>query len=128
MFHAWTAWAARAYGATLGSAPRFPLGSLGAWDDLLALNKRICRRTAEPVPAGVVPGVFLQWTFHQPSCCVVRADHVARVFKTSVSRQLQPAVLSAVGLRHFRAFFGTESVGVTDGPLWSSTRKAMGKY
>ena len=36
----------------------FPLGSLGRWDDLLALNKQIECDSREPSPDGLMDGVY----------------------------------------------------------------------
>ena len=32
-----------------------------------------------------------------------------------------------IGMRHIKHFFGGQSVGVTEGHLWSSTRKSIGR-
>jgi cytochrome P450 len=47
------------------------------------------------------------------------------VLRSSVSRKLRPAILNAVGLRHFRRFFGLSSVGVAEGAVWKRGRAAI---
>ena len=97
---------------------RFPMGSLGEWDDLLALNRAILGANA-PIVA--------QWTFWKPSVAIVHGPSLARVFRASTSRALTPALLQTVGMWHIKKFFGEGSVGVTEGTQWSTTRKAIGR-
>ena len=90
----------------------FPLGSLGRWEDLLALNKQIELDSREPSPKGVVQGVVGQFTFYQQSAVVVDAAHVEAIFRSSTSRKMSPDILYHVGMWHIRKFFGPMSVGV----------------
>jgi cytochrome P450 len=96
----------------------FPLGNLGEWNDLLELNRRILSTGAKMV---------VQWTFHKQSVAIVNGPALYKVFHASSSRQLQPPLLSLVGMYHIKHFFGNQSVGVTEGKKWSTTRKAIGK-
>ena len=53
----------RVFAAIPDSGPiSFPLGSLGSWDDLLKVNRRILRETSAPPATGVrvLPGVVSQ--------------------------------------------------------------------
>lgn len=66
-------------------------------------------------------------TFYKPSVAVVDARAVAKVFRSSSSRQLQPPLLGTIGMVHIKQFFGNQSVGVTEGTQWKTSRKAIGK-
>ena len=94
---------AQAAGRLAVSGPlRFPLGSLGGWDDLLVMNRTIEKDTRDAPVAGVVGGSVAQFTFWKQAAAVVDARHVQAVLKQSVSRALSPAFLNDLGLRHFR--------------------------
>lgn len=68
-----------------------------------------------------------QWTFTSESLAVVRFDAVEKVLRSSVSRQMKPAILSMMGMYHIVKFMGRNSVGVLEGEQWTSTRKAIAK-
>lgn len=104
-------------------APKFPLGSLGEWGDLLRTNKKIL----EGFEANDSRTPVAQWTFTSESLAVVRHDHVGAVLRSSVSRSMQPYVLNVMGLYHITRFMGVNSVGVLEGEKWTSARKSIGK-
>ena len=115
----------------------FPLGSLGRWDDLLSVNRdfaadtevrQVLKRKQDTSSTRIVEGVIGQWTFFRASVAVIKAEHVAKVFRSSTSRTLDPPILNTIGLRHFKKFFGSKSVGVSEGKVWKAGRKGKTKY
>jgi len=117
-------------GRRLSEAQRahFPLGSLGAWVDLLRVNRRILKE-ADPRT-----GLCVQWLGASKGWAVTKAEHAEKVLTSSWSRtpphggNPEAAVAMSAGTFHIKMFMGFQSVGVLDGPEWRNIRNHMSRY
>lgn len=114
------------------SRASFPLGSLGAWTDLLAVNKAIGRSADES------NGLCVQWLGSAKGYAVTKAAHVELALTKSLDRSpnegkfdpSQPTAAFAIGagLWHIKMFMGFKTVGVLNGEEWKLARKRMAKH